>query len=211
MSKREIKTIFFSIGSVSLIIEGEFLFKRDVSHLSFCSRRQVVPRHGACWEHPVFLRTPEESRLSLSTSRVRTKMISRSTVIQNALAFKQIPFSRQNWGWAAPTLWQKLAKEVEAMLGQFLGWPRGRKDAAWPHQKPAASQGLEKSGKAPGSVRGSSSQKLAWVHGSTLVPHPPAQTPFPASVSFWDMTGIGSGFPLCKSYENFCKVYSRKE
>lgn len=92
MSKREIKTIFFSIGSLSLIIEGEFLFKHDVSHLSFCSCRQVVPRHGVCWEHPVFLRTPEESRLALSSSRVRTKMISRSTVIQNALAFSKYPF-----------------------------------------------------------------------------------------------------------------------
>lgn len=63
MSKREIKTIFFSIGTVSLIIEGEFLFKHDVSHLSFCSCRQVVPRRGVRWEHPVLLRTPEESTL----------------------------------------------------------------------------------------------------------------------------------------------------
>lgn len=63
MSKREIKTIFFSIGTVSLIIEGEFLFKHDVSHLSFCSCRQVVPRHGVCWENPTLLHTPEESTL----------------------------------------------------------------------------------------------------------------------------------------------------
>jgi len=61
MSKREIKTIFLSIGTLSLIIEGEFLFKHDVSHLSFCSCRQVVPRHRVRWEHPAFLRTPEES------------------------------------------------------------------------------------------------------------------------------------------------------
>lgn len=63
MSKREIKTIFFSMGTPSLIIEMGFLFKHGVRHLSFCSHRQGVPRHEVHWEHLLFFHTPGKSTL----------------------------------------------------------------------------------------------------------------------------------------------------
>lgn len=48
-------------------------------------------------------------------------------------------------------------------------------------------------------------KNLAGVHGRTLISHTPAQTPFAASMDFWDIIGISCQFPLCKSYENLCR------
>lgn len=95
MPKREIKTIFFSVGTLSLIIEGEFLLKRDVSHLSLRWRRQVVPRHGMRWEHPRSSAPPTKTCWAPSSSRVPATMGSCATVTQSALAFSKYPFHRE--------------------------------------------------------------------------------------------------------------------
>lgn len=140
-SKREIKTIFFSIGTPSLIIEVGFLFKRDVCHLSFCSHRQLVPRHGVLWEHLVLFHALGKSTLGseLSLCPIRGDMLLGWDTKCSCLW--QIPFSQWNQGWVAPTFWQKLAKGVATMLGQLLWWPWGKKEVAQPLQNPAASQG----------------------------------------------------------------------
>lgn len=96
MSKREIKTIFFSIGTLSLIIEGEFLFKHDVRHLSFCSCRQVVPRRGYAGSIPHSAVPARKARWALRSSCVRTKTISHLPVIENALASSKYPFHSEN-------------------------------------------------------------------------------------------------------------------